>query len=181
MQVGNSWLGIKQTSKVWLLKLQYGVMQVLQDFWACWSTVTQNTPQAELGCCFGPPIPETPGLLAHDRNNPLLSAQLSPRVTLQTGHWCHFSKLHGTNKKANKKKKLSNSGRTAVQGLHSIFYCVGFRPGKVLWQVWPVILQMPHGKRKNDTTSLTFLWYSVTNTLKSVTKPPAAVTFYCAL
>lgn len=58
--------------------------------------------------------------------------------------------------------------------------CVGFRSGKVLWQVWPLILQKPHWKRKNGTASLTFLWYSVINTLKSITKLPIAVTFYCS-
>lgn len=30
--IRNSWLDIKQSSKVWLLKLQYGAMQILQDF-----------------------------------------------------------------------------------------------------------------------------------------------------
>lgn len=35
--------------------------------------------------CFRPPIPETPGLLAHDRNTPLYSLQLSPNVALPIG------------------------------------------------------------------------------------------------
>ena len=40
-----------------------------------------------------------------------------------------------------------------MQSLHRIFYCTGCRPGKVPWQVWPLILQKPHihSKWKNGT------------------------------
>lgn len=72
-----------------------------------------------------------------------------------TDDWfkCHFSELYGTDRKADKKKNISNSRRTAVQSLHRIFYCTGCRPGKVPWQVRPLILQKPHihRKRKNGT------------------------------
>lgn len=69
--IRNSWLGIKQFSKVWLLKLQYGVCKSFRISERAGAQLHKTHDRLSLDVQPGPPIPETPGPLACDRNTPL--------------------------------------------------------------------------------------------------------------